>query len=187
MEAAGFWGCCNPLTAHMATQGSHQATGEVPWGFVAIGHGPIAMGLVISTTARSFGGAWSPCCRGHDSRHVDRAAPLCTASGLATPLDPPPTPQAHPCGLCLHVASSAVALSRQYVTNSPTARCSGCGRGTPLDPTGAAWVRHWHGVGQPNRPLSQQGRLVVHSKAPGGAGGGFWGLVVARGRGKSAV
>ena len=41
MEAAGFWGCCNPLTAHMATQGSHQATGEVPWGFVAIGHGPI--------------------------------------------------------------------------------------------------------------------------------------------------
>ena len=30
MEAAGFWGCCNPLTAHMATQGSHQATGEVP-------------------------------------------------------------------------------------------------------------------------------------------------------------
>ena len=44
MEAAGFWGCCNPLTAHMATQGSHQATGEVPWGFVAIGHGPIAMG-----------------------------------------------------------------------------------------------------------------------------------------------
>ena len=145
------------------------------------------MGCVISTTAMSFGGAWSPCCRGHGSRHVDRAAPLCTASGLATPLDPPPTPQRHPCGLRLHVAPSAVALSRQYVTNSPTARCSGCGRGTPLDPTGAAWVRHWHCVGQPNRPLSQQGRLVVHSKAPGGAGGGFWGLVVARGRGKSAV
>ena len=84
MEVAGCWGCCNPRTAHTTTQDSHQATGEAPRGFMALGHVPIAMGCVISTTARSFGGAWSPCCCGHGSRHVDRGASECLSKSTGT-------------------------------------------------------------------------------------------------------
>ena len=121
-----------PETARGRTQGGQS--------FAGLGHVPIAMGGVISTTARSFGGAWSPCCRGHGSRHVDRAHQESTHRRASQPhlhahreLHSPPrhaTSRAPPTGLWPHVARpwSGMRLAWSgrggHPTHWPWPRCS---------------------------------------------------------------
>ena len=127
----------------------------------------------VSTTAWSFGGAWSPCCRGHGSRHVDRAHQESTHRRASQPhlhahreLHSPPR----------HATSRAPPLASGRMWLDPGVACGQLGVAVAaIPPTG-----HGHGallvwwlciessvLGTPHRRLDQQG----HPPSPPGACG----------------